>query len=139
MKHLLPLFLALLIFVPSPVYSQKQAQIPGYINQGLTDYQNKGYETAVHPWLAGSPFAAGSALVSRITFFKNIEMMYGSYLGHDIVFVKQTASSSQVYVRMNYERTAGYIMFTSILRHGNWVLGNIELDRLQKYGSTVGK
>jgi len=66
-------------------------------------------------------------------------MVYGQYLGYDIVFIQQTASSSQVYVRMNYERTAGYIMFTSMTRQGNWVLTEIDLDRLQKYGSTIIK
>nr|MBL0731998.1 hypothetical protein [Desulfobacterales bacterium] len=111
--------------------AQQQNSVPSYIIQGLNDYQDKGYEAAVHTWFRGSPFENGTAMLSKIMFFKNIEMLYGRYLGYDIIFVQQTATSSKVYVRMNYERTAGYIMFTSMPREDKWVLTDIDLDRLQ--------
>ena len=139
MKHLLLASLLLLLptLTSASSVATHQQQVPGYILQGLHDYQRTGYEAAVTTWLRDSPFANATAMASRISFFKNIEMLYGRYQGYDIVFVQQTASSSRVYIRMNYERTSGYIMFTSIPRDGQWVLAHIDLDRQQKYGSTV--
>lgn len=135
MKNLfLAIFFGMSFFIQIAL-ARQQNQIPAYIIQGLNDYQDKGYEAAMQTWLQGSPFENGTAMASKIMFFKNIEMLYGRYLGYDIIFVQQTATSSQVYVRMNYEHTAGYIMFTSMPRQNKWVLTNIDLDRIQKYGS----
>lgn len=114
--------------------NENQANVPAYITSGLQAYKDKGYEEAVKIWLAGSPFASGAAMVSRISFFKNIEMLGGPYQSHDFLMVKETGSSNVVYVRMNYERLPGYILFTSGLRDGQWVLTNIKLDRMQRFG-----
>ncbi len=138
MKAVALILISLILLLPSVGFpNQQQAPVPTYILQGLNDYQTKGYEVAVQTWLTGSPFENATAMASRISFFKNIEMMYGNYLGYDIIFTQQTTSSNRVYVRMNFERTAGYIMFTSLPRNNNWVLSHIDLDRQQKYGSTV--
>lgn len=115
--------------------SEHQAGVPEYVISGLQAYKDRGYEEAVKIWLAGSPFASGTAMVSRISFFKNIEMLGGPYKSHDFLMVKETGSSNVVYVRMNYERLPGYILFTSGLRDGQWVLTNIKLDRMQRFGT----
>ena len=120
-----------------PAPRAQQTQVPAYIIAGLQAYEQQGYEAAVKTWLTGSPFENATAMASRIAFFKNIEKLYGQFLGYDLVFNQQTATSSRVYIRMNFQRTAGYILFTSMPRQGQWVLTQIDLDRLQKYGSTV--
>ena len=131
------LVVVLLVLPCNDSFSQQKAFIPNYVLQGLDDYEKKGYEGAVKTWLTDSPFENAIAMASRINFFKNIEKLYGGYLGYDIVFVENTDTSSRVYVRMNFERTAGYIMFTSLLLNGKWSLNHIDLDRLQKFGSNV--
>lgn len=128
-----------LLLVSFPVVSRaaQQVFIPDYIVQGLSDYKAKGYEAAVTTWLKGSPFEHATEMATRIAFFQNIEKLYGKYVGHDIVFVEHTETSSRVYVRMNFERTAGYIMFTSLPLNNKWSLNHIDLDRLQKFGSNA--
>ena len=131
--------LVVLFLVSFPVVSKSEQQvfIPNYILQGLDDYGQKGYEAAVTTWLKGSPFEHATQMATRIAFFQNIEKLYGKYIRYDIVFVEHTETSSRVYVRMNFERTAGYIMFTSLPLNNKWSLNHIDLDHLQKFGSNV--
>lgn len=129
---------ALGLFLPTQSFSQSQpATIPDYILRGLDDYQNKGYEAAVNTWLSQSHLPGATSVVSRMNFFKNIEMFYGKYLKYDVVFVQETPISSRVYIRMNFEKTSCYILFTSLLMNGDWRLKDLDLDRLQKFGSNV--
>ena len=132
--------LLLLFLLPAPALSAAatgSGEVPSYVLRGLKDYETKGYEAAVRTWLAGSPYEPATEMVSRIAFFKNIEKLYGKYTHHDIVFTKQTPTSNQAYIRMNFERTSGYILFTSARRNHKWVLSDIDLDRMQKYGSNA--
>lgn len=110
-------------------------KVPSYVTEGLLQYPVKGYEAAVSVWLADSPYQNATTLASSIAFFKNIELLAGKYQSYDILMTKETISSNVVYVRMNYERLPGYILFTSILRDGKWVLGKIKLDRMQRFGA----
>lgn len=110
-------------------------KVPPYVTAGLHEYERNGYEAAVKVWLADSPYKNATTLASNIAFFKNIEMLAGKYLSYDILMTTQTISSNAVYVRMNYERLPGYILFTSMLRDGRWVLTKVKLDRLQRFGS----
>jgi len=113
----------------------EQTQIPEYVSAGLSVYKTKGYEAAVHVWLADSPYKNAINLVSSLTFFKNIQMLAGKYLSYDVLMTQETISSNRVYVRMNYERMPGYILFTSFKRENKWVLGDIKLDRMQRFGT----
>ena len=110
-------------------------EVPPYVLDGLQKYKTDGYEAAVHAWLKGSAFEAGSQMASRIVFFKNIEMLAGNYQSYTILQTRETPSSNQLYVRINYERLPGYILFTSIRKGDRWVLGNIRLSRIQRFGS----
>lgn len=109
--------------------------VPDYVTAGLSAYGTKGYEAAVHVWLADSAYKNAITLVSSLTFFKNIQMLAGKYLSYDILMTKETISSNVVYVRMNFERMPGYILFTSFKSGDKWVLGNIHMDKTQKFGT----
>ncbi len=113
------------------------AIIPPYVSRGLQVYADEGYEAAVHVWLADSPYKNATTLASNIAFFKNIEKLAGNYQSYDILMTKQTISSNVVYVRMNYARLPGYVLFTSLKRDNDWVLGKVQLDRLQRFGGSV--
>jgi len=102
---------------------------------GLNEYAERGYEVAVHAWLKGSAYESGSQMASRIAFFKNIEMLAGSYQSYTILFTLKTVSSNQVYIRMNYVRLPGFILFISTKMNNSWVLSNIKLSRIQEYGT----
>lgn len=143
MKRSLLVLLLLVCLLPAPALfaaaGSGSGELPSYVRRGLKDYETKGYEAAVRTWLAGSPYEPATEMVSRIAFFKNIEKLYGKYTHYDVVFTKQTPTSNQVYIRMNFERVSGYVLFTSARRHHKWVLSDIDLDRMQKYGSNVPK
>lgn len=109
--------------------------VPEYVTAGLEEYAANGYEAAVHTWFADSPYSNAATLASNHAFFKNIEMLAGKYRSYDILMTKQTATSNAVYVRINYERLPGYIMFTSIKNQDRWVLSRLSLDRMQRFGS----
>ena len=111
--------------------------VPQYVLNGLTEYGTRGYEAAVHAWLADSPYKNAMTMASNIAFFKNIEKLAGQYSSYDILMTKQTVSSNVVYVRMNYERLPGFILFTSLKRGDKWVLGKVQLDRLQRFGTAT--
>lgn len=108
--------------------------IPPYVLRGLEDYKAKGYATAVRTWLADSPFEAASTLASNIALFKNIEMLAGKYRSYDVLHTQENPSANLVYVRMNYERLPGYILFTSQRHNGRWVLSKIDLHKKQRLG-----
>ncbi len=130
------LFFALISVLPSTLYGQVDpSMVPPYVSNGLAEYGSKGYEAAVGVWLAGSPYKNAVTMASNIAFFKNIEKLAGKYISYDILMTRQTMSSNVAYVRMNYERLPGYILFTSFMRKGKWVLGKIQLDRLQRFGA----
>jgi hypothetical protein len=133
---LLPLLATL--FVPVGLINASNkidpALIPPYILRGLEDYRDQGYATAVRTWLADSPHEAATTVASNQVMFKNIEMLAGKYRSYDVLLTQETPSSNLVYVRMNYERFPGYILFTSQKRQNKWVLAKINLDRKQRYG-----
>ena len=109
--------------------------VPSYVTAGLEEYAVNGYEPAVRTWFADSPYSNATTLASNSAFFKNIEMLAGKYQSYDILMTKQTATSNAVYVRINYERLPGYILFTSVKSQGRWVLNRLKLDRMQRFGS----
>ena len=111
--------------------------VPDYVKKGLDEYKVNGYEAAVSTWLTDSPYSNAVTMASNIAFFRNIEKLAGSYVSYDILMTKETISSNVVYVRMNFERVPGYILFTSIKRGNMWVLGKIQLDRMQRFGSAM--
>jgi len=103
---------------------------------GLQTYETEGYEAAVHKWFEGSAWANASVMVSRIAFFKNIEMLYGKYQGYDIVTTKETHTSQMTYVRFKFERMPGYAMFLSTKGNKGWVLSDLDLHRMQQIADT---
>jgi hypothetical protein len=109
--------------------------VPSYVLAGLAEYGANGHEAAVKKWFADSPYSNAATLASNNAFLKNIEMLAGKYQSYDILMTKKTATSNMVYVRMNYERLPGYIMFVSVWREGRWVLNRIQLDKKQRFGS----
>lgn len=131
-------FLAVLSYRPVALHAQvDHAIVPQYVLNGLAEYGSRGYEAAVHAWLTDSPYKNAMTMASNIAFFKNIEKLAGKYISYDILMTKQTISSNVVYVRMNYERLPGFILFTSLKRGDKWVLGKVHLDRLQRFGSAT--
>jgi len=110
--------------------------VPDYVKKGLDEYKINGYGAAVSAWLADSPYSNATTMASNIAFFRNIEKLAGTYVSYDILMTKETISSNVVYVRMNFERVPGYILFTSLKRGNMWVLGRIQLDRMQRFGSS---
>ncbi len=130
------LFFALISVLPSILYGQVDpSMVPPYVSNGLAEYGSKGYKAAVGAWLAGSPYKNAVTMASNMAFFKNIEKLAGKYISYDILMTRQTVSSNVTYVRMNYERLPGYVLFTSFMRKGKWVLGKIDLDRSQRFGA----
>jgi len=109
--------------------------VPPYVTDGLETYGAKGYEAAVAVWLQDSPWKNATTLASSIAFFKNIEMLAGKYISYDILMTRQTISSNAVYVRMNFARRPGFILFISKVSNDKWVLAKLRLDRMQKMGT----
>lgn len=133
---LLPLLTALLVSVGVATASDKidTGLIPSYILRGLEDYKAQGYAAAVRTWLADSPHEAATTLASNLVVFKNIEMLAGKYRSHEVLLTQETPSSNLVYVRMNYERLPGYLLFVSQKSEDRWVLAKIDLHRKQRLG-----
>lgn len=133
---LLPLLATLLVPAGLATASNKidQALIPPYVMRGLEDYRVQGYAAAVRTWLADSPHEAATTLASNLVLFKNIEMLAGKYSSYDVLLTQETPSSNIVYVRMNYERLPGYLLFVSQKRQDRWVLAKIDLHRKQRFG-----
>lgn len=129
------IFSVIVVFPPVTVLGAVEVEkVPSYVTAGLQEYETKGYEAAVQVWLADSPYKNATTLASSIAFFQNIEKLAGQYLSYDILMTKETISSNVVYVRMNYKRLPGYILFTSMLRDGKWVLARVNLDKRQRFG-----
>jgi hypothetical protein len=114
-------------------YFSKEDCVPRYIINGLRVYAEDGYEAAVNTWFQDSPWANAAVLVGRIAFFKNIEMMYGQYQGYEIVMTNETRTSHITYIRFNFSKMPGYVMFLSQMRNNRWVLSQLDVHRMQKY------
>ncbi len=121
---------------PASMAADKPAdvRVPKYIVNGLQAYANEGYESAVRKWFQDSPWANATILVERIAFFKNIEMLYGPYQGYQVVTTNETVTSQMTYIRFVYSKMAGYVMFLSKKHNNQWVLSQLDLHKMQKYG-----
>ena len=139
LRMLLPLLSLLvgifpLVALATTTNAVDSALIPPYVLCGLEDYKNQGYAAAVRTWLADSPHEAATTLASNLAVFKNIEMLAGKYHSYDVLLTKETPSSNLVYIRLNYQRLPGFLLFTSQKRGDNWVLAKIDLHRKQRLG-----
>ena len=110
-------------------------QVPEYVTQGFTAYKQNGYRAGVEQWLHGSPYHNAAQLLANCQYLKNIEMLYGHYIGYRILMVKQTISSNFVYAEMKYKRQIIFVGFTSQRRGQKWVLSNVRFDRQQRLGT----
>ncbi len=120
-------------FASEPEISNREETIPVFILNGLREYKENGYEAGVRALLKGSPLENATELASRINFFKNIEMLYGKYLSHEIVTVRRTPTSNMVYVKFIYERQSAFGNFISLKVNGAWSLTKVDLHKKQKF------
>ncbi len=127
------LLFAQVAFASEQETSEQEKTIPIYILNGLREYKDHGYEAGVRALLKGSPLENATDVASRMNFFKNIEMLYGNYLSHEIITVRQTPTSNMVYVKFIYEREAAFGNFTSLKMNNTWSLTKVDLHKLQKY------
>ena len=126
------IFMAILAVAGTEAAETGPDNVPPYILDGFTTYENQGYEAAVAVWLKDSPFEKGTEMASRIQFFKNVEMLYGTYQSYNIVTVKETPSSQMTYVQIIYQRQTVYAKFLSFKKNKAWVLSNLHLSDRQE-------
>ncbi len=131
------LLFAQVAFASEQEASEKEKTVPIYILNGLREYKDHGYEAGVRALLKGSPLENAAELASRKAFFKNIEMLYGNYLSHEIITVRHTPTSNMVYVKFNYERESAFGNFISLKVNNAWSLTKVDLHKKQKYVDVV--
>jgi len=92
--------------------AQASDAIPDVVTNGFNEYKTKGAEGALKAWLKGSAMETNLEAQSQANIFRQVESLYGPYLGHEIININKLSSTSKIiYIAMNYEKGAIFARF----------------------------
>ena len=112
------------IFLPS-AQSLADVHLPSIVLDGLTAYQAAGPDAAIKSWLKGSAVETSPEAQSQANVFRQVESMYGKYIGYDTVKVKElTKTSSLAFITINYERGPLFAMFVCYRGSEKWIISS---------------
>ena len=99
------LALVILCFSIVQTVSAAPVELPSVVEAGLKAYKAEGAQAAIKEWAKGSPFENNPQALSNANVLKQIEDLYGSYLGFEPVQVHDVSPGTQiVYFVMNYAK-----------------------------------
>ena len=119
--------LGLLLAVPLTVKAGQD--LPSIILDGLNEYKAKGPDAAVKTWIKGSAFETSVEAQSQGNLFKQVETMYGKYIGYQIVKMKEiTKTTMVVYITMDYEKGPVFASFLTYRSGDSSILANFKFN-----------
>ncbi len=103
-------FFSLLMVIGSPVFAEPN--IPDIVLSGLNEYKINGADAALKAWIKGSPIDNSIEALSQANILRQVETMYGKYVGYNLVIVKDiSASTKLVYITINYEKGPMFVQY----------------------------
>ena len=123
--------LVLVIFFTASciICSAKENGIPDILLRGLVTYKAKGADAAMTAWIKGSPIEGDKTALSQANIFRQIESLYGAYIGYDLIrIVDITPSSKLVYIQMNFEKGPVFASFLCYLKKTEWIIENLDFN-----------
>jgi hypothetical protein len=97
--------------------------LPGIVSAGLKEYKDKGPEAAIKAWIKGSAVETSIEAQSQANLFRQVESLYGKYIGNELVMIKEiNKTSSMVYITLNYEKGPLFANFLVYKNGGNTIL-----------------
>ncbi len=113
----------------APVSARADSKLPSIVLAGLSEYKLKGPEAAVKAWVRGSAFETSLEALSQANTFKQVETMYGAYLGYQVIKIKEISKTSQMaYVSFDYEKGPLYASFLSYRNGDKWILASFSFN-----------
>lgn len=121
--------LLLIAFLLAPVAARADNKLPSIVLAGLSEYKSKGPEAAVKAWIKGSAFETSLEAMSQANTFKQVETMYGAYLGYQVIKIKEISKTSQMaYLSFDYEKGPLYASFLSYRNGDKWILASFSFN-----------
>jgi hypothetical protein len=103
--------------------------IPDVIVKGLADYQSTGPDAAVKTWLKGSAVESSPEAQSQGNVFRQIEAMYGKYLGYHVIKIKElTPTCTLAFLTLDYEKGPLFAYFTAYKVAEKWIIANMNYN-----------
>lgn len=121
--------LLLITLLLAPISAMADNTLPSIVLTGLNEYKVKGPEAAVKAWIKGSAFETSLEALSQANTFKQVETMYGAYLGYQVIKIKEISKTSQIaYLSFDYEKGPLYASFLSYRNGEKWVLASFSFN-----------
>jgi hypothetical protein len=96
---------------------------PGIVSTGLKEYKDNGPEAAIKAWIKGSAVETSVEAQSQANLFRQVETLYGKYIGNELVMTKEiNKTSSMVYLTLNYEKGPVFASFLVYKNGGNTII-----------------
>ncbi len=93
-----------------PVFAEQD--IPDIVLSGLNEYKSNGADAALRAWIKGSPIDNSIEALSQANILRQVETMYGKYIGYNLVISKNiSASTKLIILTMNYEKGPLFVQY----------------------------
>ena len=113
----------------SPISAMAENELPSIVLAGLNEYKSKGPEAAVKAWIKGSAFETSVEALSQANTFRQVETMYGAYIGYQVVKVKEISKTSKmIYLSLDYEKGPLFASFLSYKNGDKWILASFTFN-----------
>ncbi len=130
-SHLRQGFIATVLIVAMAIASSAtlglcaDAQLPSIVLDGLSAYRTGGPDAAVRSWIKGSAVENSPEAQSQGNVFRQVESMYGKFIGYDTIKTKElTKSCTLVYLTLNYERGPLFALFVCYHAMDKWIISS---------------
>lgn len=121
--------LFMITVVLAPISAMADNTLPSIVLTGLNEYKSKGPEAAVKAWIKGSAFETSLEALSQANTFKQVETMYGAYLGYQVIMIKEISKTSQMaYLSFDYEKGPLFASFLSYRNGDKWILASFTFN-----------
>lgn len=111
-----------LLFYPI-VNINAETGIPDIVINGLGEYRSNGPEAAIMAWLKDSPMEGDKQAIGTANIFRQIENLYGSYVGYSLIKIADISETSKrIYLQMNYQKGPLYCKFLCYQFGDKWII-----------------
>ena len=113
----------------APISALAENDLPSIVLAGLNEYKVKGPDAAVKAWIKGSAFETSIEAMSQANTFRQVEAMYGAYIGYQVIKVKEISKTSKLaYVSIDYEKGPLFSSFLSYKSGEKWLLASFTFN-----------
>lgn len=128
-NYLYILVFLLVVACTAPMPAVAGDEVPGIVISGLNAYKSGGAEAAMKAWLKGGALETSVETLSQANALKQIESIYGPYIGYEIIEAKDVTKTSKiVYLSLNYQKGPVFARFMAYRSGNKWILPDFDFN-----------